>query len=208
MEQQYPVRSKRLFYLSKVSSLMIGAGTSQMKVDDIASSLGVTKKTLYNYFESKQQMVDMVVDYYFNLKINEFRSKLSSARDPLSLLLQIAYGVIPVFSESSSIIVDRFGYSNQEELIALVESKLELFEITEYAFRKGIADGLIVVDVDSELQAIAFISSLEKLAFRYQHNVDKQLLNRLIYGLLRGSCTFKGVEFVRNILNIEVAATM
>lgn len=179
-----------------------------MKVDDIASSLGVTKKTLYNYFESKQQMVDMVVDYYFNLKIDEFRSKLSSARDPLSLLLQIAYSVIPVFSESSSIIVDRFGYSNQEELIALVESKLELFEITEYAFRKGIADGLIVVDVDSELQAIAFISSLEKLAFRYQYNVDKQLLNRLIYGLLRGSCTFKGVEFVRNILNIEVAATM
>jgi AcrR family transcriptional regulator len=52
--------------LEKSNDLFLNLGFKSVTMDEIASSLGVSKKTIYKYFENKTQLVAAVTEYTFN----------------------------------------------------------------------------------------------------------------------------------------------
>ncbi|WP_334077860.1 TetR/AcrR family transcriptional regulator [Paenibacillus sanfengchensis] len=53
-------------YIEKIKPIIRRTKFSQLKVDDLAKYMDVSKVTLYKYFSSKDDIIEQVVDYYIN----------------------------------------------------------------------------------------------------------------------------------------------
>ena len=52
--------------IEKSNELFLNLGFKSVTMDEIASSLGVSKKTIYKYFKNKTDLVASVTEYIFN----------------------------------------------------------------------------------------------------------------------------------------------
>ena len=52
------MKSKKHYYIDLVSKVIRDSASANLKVEEIATSIGVSKKTLYNHFDSKQQLME------------------------------------------------------------------------------------------------------------------------------------------------------
>ncbi|WP_379969645.1 TetR/AcrR family transcriptional regulator [Ectobacillus sp. sgz5001026] len=53
-------------YIEKIKPVIRRIKFSQLKIDDIAKYMDISKVTLYKYFSSKDEIIQKVVDYYIN----------------------------------------------------------------------------------------------------------------------------------------------
>ena len=52
--------------LEKSKELFLNLGFKSVTMDEIATSLGVSKKTIYKYFKNKTELVDAVTHFMFD----------------------------------------------------------------------------------------------------------------------------------------------
>ena len=55
--------------INKATSLFLSLGVKSVTMDDIANDLGMSKKTIYTYFDNKTCLVEAITSYLFK-KIN------------------------------------------------------------------------------------------------------------------------------------------
>ena len=55
--------------LEKVSALYMKYGIKSITMDDVARELGISKKTLYQFVENKNELVEKVVDYVMHINL-------------------------------------------------------------------------------------------------------------------------------------------
>jgi AcrR family transcriptional regulator len=53
-------------YIEKIKPIIRRIKFSQLKIDDIAKYMDISKVTLYKHFSSKDEIIQQVVDYYIN----------------------------------------------------------------------------------------------------------------------------------------------
>lgn len=53
-------------YIEKIKPVLRRTKFSQLKVDDLAKYMDISKVTLYKYFASKDDIIEQVVDYYID----------------------------------------------------------------------------------------------------------------------------------------------
>ena len=63
---------KKDIILEKASKMVNTYGIRSLSMDDVAKACGVSKRTIYKYFQNKSDLIDQVV----TMKINTFREKL------------------------------------------------------------------------------------------------------------------------------------
>ena len=56
-----------------------GVNIHTIKVADIAKSVGIGKGTVYEYFKSKDELLEKSLIYYMNLSINKAIEKIDAA---------------------------------------------------------------------------------------------------------------------------------
>ena len=57
--------------ISRISNLFIKYGIKNIVMDDIARELGISKKTLYDYFENKTDILIKVVQHVLDSEFTE-----------------------------------------------------------------------------------------------------------------------------------------
>ena len=58
------MEEKKQFILKNVGNLYFKHGIRGVTMDDVASEFGISKKTLYQYFNDKKDLVCQAIDYY------------------------------------------------------------------------------------------------------------------------------------------------
>jgi AcrR family transcriptional regulator len=75
--------------LQTAYGLFYRRGFARVGVDQVAAHAGLTKRTLYNHFRSKDELLAAVLEFHGELalgRIREFASGVSGARDPVTSL--------------------------------------------------------------------------------------------------------------------------
>jgi Transcriptional regulator len=205
------MKSRRLFYTSKIAEVFLEQKTSNMKVEDIALSLGVTKKTLYNYFDSKKEMVESVVDYISRRKLNEIRQGLAEQNNPINALVYVGKSIYSISQKYNAIAESPANYLNSPIVQNIFkERRNELLEVVTFHYSKGVHVGLFDSDLDIELASGYYIFQLENLFLRKNSLapiiITHQQLSQLLYYYLKGNCTIKGLEILRESFDLRVTA--
>ncbi|WP_320053329.1 TetR/AcrR family transcriptional regulator [uncultured Acetobacteroides sp.] len=201
------MKSRRLFYTSRIAEVFLEQQTSKMKVEDLALSLGVTKKTLYNYFDSKKEMVESVVDYISKRKLNEIRQGLTEINNPINALVYVGKSIFSISQTYNAIVELPMDYLSSPIVQSIFkERREEILEIVTFHFCKGVHLGLFDSDIDIELTSNFYIFQLENLFIRKNSLSNHQQLVQLLYYYLKGNCTSKGLEVLRESFDLRVTA--
>lgn len=171
-------------------------GIKAVRMDDIASSLGISKRTLYEIYSNKEELLLAGVKMFemrFDRKMAEFSNNPNVTS--IDLIIEFFNSRMRLLSEMNVTFL-----SELEKYTAVVEyvrnRNKERRSLSVAFFKRGVDEGYFRDDVDFE-----FISILSETAMDgvMQDSVMKQYGVRCIFRnaillFIRGICTQKGVE--------------
>lgn len=207
-----PTKSKKLFYTARIADVFGNYGSTTLKVEEIASSLGITKKTLYNYFDSKQSMVECVTDYVCRMQIEQLRAGLHKQDTPIDALCFIGRSLITFSEKYVFLFKSHNGFSRTYLLGNLFnDRKKELVEIIEFCFKKGAHDGHFEQDIDHNLLSLYLLFQIKLLLDEengvFYSEIGKSQFLQVLYFYLKGICTEKGLIVLRSAFDIRVSSS-
>jgi AcrR family transcriptional regulator len=186
--------------LEKTSELFLEFGIRNLNMDDISRSLGISKKTLYQYVKSKEDLIEKLFYYDEVKKDKEMARILAKDLNAIETLVQVS---IMVFEEMS-----RFNPKLTFELKKYYEPLFQqfmvrkqnlIFALISRNIEKGIAQGLYRNDINIELVAGLYVRNLVMM-----HNKDfcmvenitfEQLFEVMFENHIRAISTPEGIAY-------------
>jgi AcrR family transcriptional regulator len=130
-------------------------------MDDISRSLGISKKTLYQYVKSKEDLIEKIF-YYEQMKWDlEMARMLTDDLNAIEILVQVS---LKVFEEmghfNSQLTFELKKYYEPIFQQFMVKKQNLIFSQISKNIEKGIAEGLYRKDVNVELVAGLYVRNL------------------------------------------------
>ncbi|MDR3338841.1 MAG: TetR/AcrR family transcriptional regulator [Candidatus Symbiothrix sp.] len=190
--------------VQEASALFFTKGVKGMTMSDIANELGISKRTLYEIFSDKEELLEICINLNMEKVDRETRELFSDSEDVIDTLMRIyASHLRNVQNVNKSFIHDLRKYhtaifkkieNRQKESI---NSFLPLFE-------KGVAQGLIRGDVKFEVLIWLLKSQFKALMDDDFIPTDKystnEFIRAIILNFIRGISTPLGNEKVDKIV--------
>ena len=203
------MKSKRFYYISKISEVFLKYGISNLTVEMVADKIGVTKKTLYNYFESKQQMVESFLDYLSMKQKKEITDFISKDSSPVEVLVRVTKSIYNNSLFYHNKLENDINPRYQESLQNIIYKRRgELLEFISFNFHKGIRLGHFESDLDVELASKFFLFGMENLFlshYRFTPLIKgEKEIDQVLYYQLKGMCTPQGLVHLRKSVNFKI----
>ena len=187
--------------LFKERDLMLQSGLRQVTMDDLAHQLGISKKTIYQYYKDKDDLVKAVVN--LELKDHELicetcKSKAENAIHEMFLLMENMKAMAQTMNPNAMMELDKhfpaafeiIKNHKDEFLFSLIKENL-IMGIEEGCYRKDL-DIDIISKFRLETVFIPFNLRLFPLNKFNSLEVHTQLMEHFVYGLM----TVKGHELM------------
>ena len=174
-------------------------GIRAVKMDDIAESLAISKRTMYEIFATKENLLYQGVKAYHERQKERF-IELSKGKDLMEILLKVyhmkveeANATNPQFYDDLVRYPQVLRYLNREKLNSR-ENMMRFFE-------RGVQEGYFRDDVNYDLAARLFdaIGRYIREERLYKKYSIKEVFKGMPLVLLRGLCTEKGINKLQKI---------
>lgn len=177
------------------------SGIHAVKMDDIAGSLNISKRTMYELYTTKEELLyEGVKAIHEGQKTNLM--ELSKGKDLMDILLNIyrmrveeSHTVNPVFYDDLIKYPRVLEYLNQE--------KLQTRDNMMRFFKRGVIEGYFRNDINYELAARLFDALghyvMEQRLYS-QYSVE-ELFMSMSFVTLRGLCTEKGRKALERLID-------
>jgi AcrR family transcriptional regulator len=179
--------------LKGAEDLFMRYGVRSVSMDDIARHLAVSKKTLYQHFADKDDLVMMVSKAILERHTVEFESIRVSTENPVEELAKISLCMKKNMEGlNPALLFDLQKYHAKAWNLWLDFKNKYIRESVIVNLKKGMADGYIRTDIDSEVMAALRIEQVQ-LAFnqdvfpRERFNlaeVQVQIFDHFVFGLV------------------------
>ncbi|MDR7303826.1 TetR/AcrR family transcriptional regulator [Haloactinomyces albus] len=193
-QQQAVKTSRREELLAIAAELFAQRGFRNTTVRDIADAAGILSGSLYHHFDSKESMVDEILDSFQTELFRKYEEVVSSdlgVRAKFEAIIRISFEAIhdnhsevAIYQNDAAYLVefDRFGYLN--------ERNLRMRRIWVGLLEEGVRSGTFRPDLDAEV-VYRFIRDTVWVAVRWYrpdgdlsaHDVAEQYLSILLDGI-------------------------
>lgn len=180
----------------------IQRGIRAVKMDDIAGSLGISKRTLYEIFPNKESLLLEGIRLKQAMGEEEM-AKYVTEKNPNTMDIIMKFYHMQMEELSSlplTFITEISRYPLVTEFLRKKHQKSE--EIANRFFQRGVKEGYFRSDVDYELisrlgEGMTQNAIARQLYFQYE---PQYIFRNIIFLFLRGFCTQKGLEYIDNTL--------
>ncbi len=182
---------KRVINLA--TELFTAYGYSKISMDDLANKLGMSKKTLYNYFDSKEKLLNEIVEDYMQDIISNEDIILND--NSISYPDKVAKIFTLVATKLSAI--NPYFIEDISKNAPTVWNTIQQYK-SEAAFRRfsklldeGVKNGFIKKEINKTIAVVLYASAIETIfnpAFTRQ--IPKEMAQDLPYS---ASAIFEGV---------------
>lgn len=197
---------KEIGWLERVENLFLRFGVRSLSMDEIASELGISKKTLYQWVPSKDELVKKVLES-FTEKIKsrslERAEEAPNAIDEIFMLLETSGSEIS--QVKSNVVNDLQKYHHEAwELMRQFQYDFTCKTI-ERNLERGRAEGLYREDFDISIVARIHLASAFNLFDQNLFPVDTFAPDRLfqehLLYYLHGIASSKGRQYLKKKLS-------
>lgn len=197
-----PRLSSKDRYTKEVFELFKENGLS-LNMDQIASRLSITKKTLYNNFASKQDLIATVLYYFYDqleAKINEATSDCSNA---IEELMSVSYVVSSELSKlGPKLMKDISIYQSCPEIFKFVDRESFYANLIRKNLLRGIGEKLYRDNLNIEYTIVFYMAIInmfyhwdDKFSFFDDSvNYHKELVVQHLYSVVNSS----GLKFLES----------
>lgn len=192
--------------IKRISELYMKYGIRSVTMDDLARELAISKKTLYQHFKDKEEVVEKVMDYHDQQQHCYIEAFFGPGND--------AYNAIDQLIELSRFLSKHMSDVNHSVTYDLQKYYPAIWEKTtqgkrDYIFRNlvknmeaGIQQGLYCSDLNIEIIAKAYVQRMELSAndnflFDGAYSYQEVFKTLFIYHI-RGIANEKGREYLQS----------
>lgn len=138
----------------KVCELYSQYGIRSVTMDDVVSELGISKKTLYQYFKDKTDLVRAAMDYDFEAKKNEYLNCHDKQINAVEELINFSIVQLKmVTSHSPTLLYDLSKYYPEISIEFQTKKREQMLKGLLTNLKRGKAEGLYRKDIDENLIA-------------------------------------------------------
>lgn len=172
-------------------------GLRQVTMDDIAKGLQMSKRTLYQLFADKEQLIIACIEVLAEKERELVCSLKDKDRNVLEIILRIVeYRLNTYVGVSKSYHTDILRYASVVEYITI--SREEAIKRSVLFFEEGVTQGLLRPDVNFDIVIRSILQKVDTIfctSTPVTHSPFEYLLNIGLFHL-RGCCTAKGIELI------------
>jgi AcrR family transcriptional regulator len=197
---------KKEYILKQISELYLKFGIKSVTMDDVASEFGISKKTLYQYFEDKADLVQQVIDFYLKTLAFDLNNKLNG--NAIDRYFTLRAHIIHLLKNMHSNIEFDLKKLYPRLYRKVYKVKRErIFSNTVENMNEGIKQGLYRLDIDPELVAKLQVGRmLYTMDPQYEIFTERELMNietfdKIMEYFMYSVCTEKGIKYYKEQLN-------
>ncbi len=176
-------------------------GIKAVSMDDVAKAVGISKRTLYEHFGSKDALLMGCIDVIQEQKSTLISKLIDESNSFIELILKCVYEAIG-FAQNISprFFEDLSNLNYRGARVAMDKSFVDLKDRTVGLISKGKEDGLIREEIDPEFTATMMIHGTIPKPMEYSAGSNKWdrawMLKQLTFIFLRGMATEKGTSLI------------
>jgi len=194
------MESNAIRILEKVKKLYHRHGIKSVTMDDVANHLGISKKTIYNYFKNKEDLVRQVLLLEQEQRSVILEGILKKKLNSIEELSEIYKMINELFQEyNSSMEYDIRKYYPDIYTWVKEAKRKWMYEAMYNNMKRGKREGLYRKDLDTSIIARLQVAQTENLinndVFSMEELTSFKVLWEIFIFHLRGILNQKGMEF-------------
>jgi AcrR family transcriptional regulator len=187
--------------LFKSRELMHRQGIKHVTMDDIASQLGISKKTIYQFYKDKDALVMAVINFELEEQALKCKKTQAIAENAVHEMFMILEDIQHMFKNMNPMTMNELAKYHPLAFERIQHHKdAFMHQIIKENLIKGVAEGLYRKDIDPEILSIyrietsfvPFNSSLYPYSKFDIGKVTIQIIENFIYGVM----SVKGIELM------------
>lgn len=193
--------------LKGAGELFLRYGLKSITMDEIARHLSISKKTLYQHFRDKDELLISFLEMYIEIQKIEMRMIFEMSEDVIDEMMKTTEHMrTKVCNINPSLLFDLKKYhSNAWNVFQLFKNSFIIKQI-EQTLSKGISEGYFRPEIDSKVLSRLRMEEVE-MGFNptifnpEEYSIPKvqmQLLEHFMYGI----CTLKGHKKINHYKQI------
>lgn len=187
----------------KLESIIIGVinlfkqyGLRSISMDEVARSLGISKKTLYQYVVNKEDLIMKCCEYIIET-YRPANQESSVNHNAIDVLLEISMAVRTLVDDVSPVVIFDFQKYYPHVLRAVIVKKREMiFADMNRNFERGLKEGLYRAEIDHDLVLRLYIKNLIEIHDPEFINAPvKKVFNVMFDSHIRSIVNAKGLSY-------------
>jgi TetR/AcrR family transcriptional regulator, cholesterol catabolism regulator len=195
--------------ITVATELFLKEGVRRITMDQLAVSLGMSKRTIYEFFSNKDMLLKECIENHIKLQrfaVNELVANSETVLHFYLALLQI--GIENMKSQNPQFVNDvRIYYPSIWESTICANREYSLEQTSEF-IQKGINEGVFRSDINIPIISKLLVEVFTLLAnsdiFPYHIYPLATMFEHTLITLTRGLSTKKGVEIIEEYLQKSV----
>jgi len=194
--------------LSEAEQLFWRYGVRSVTMEDIARELGISKKTIYQHFSDKEDILYQVINQKIHADVSEIECSMQENDNPVEGLLMVLVLMEKSKAEvSPNLLVDIKRYYPKAFALFRKHIDQHLMKSILENIQNGMIQGLYRADINPTILARMRIEQIE-LAFNNEFFPASQyamldIQRQLIHHFVRGMLTEKGFAIYNQYINKE-----
>ncbi|HEY0676629.1 MAG TPA: TetR/AcrR family transcriptional regulator [Chitinophagaceae bacterium] len=177
----------------KAHDLVMKYGIRSVSMDDIANSLGISKKTIYQFFVDKDELVDAIVEAVVRDNQGRCDHHRTTAQNAVEEIFKAKELLREMFTDMNpSVMYDLQKYHPKAYTRFLKHKNDYLFSLLKSNLEKGISEELyrpdINVDIITRFRLESMLMPFNPDFFsKHKHSlleVEEQLLEHFLFGIV------------------------
>lgn len=192
--------------LEKASEMFLSLGFKSVTMDDISGELGVSKKTIYSHFRTKNKLVEETTFYVFNKVCNGIDAICNKKHNSIKELFEIKEFVFSNLKDEKS-----SPQYQLQKFFPEIHEKMKkkhfgvMKKCVDENLSRGIKDGLFRPSLDKDFITRIYFTGINGLKdqniFPDNQFKRKELMSNYLEYHVRAIATQKGLETLNQILN-------
>lgn len=192
--------------IHEARTLFLKLGIRSVSMDEIATQLGISKKTLYQHFQDKDELVDLVLEGQICNMQSETRQTVESASNAIEEIFNTMDMMVKHSRNMNPVVIfdlQKYHFSSFQKFHAYQNDFL--LNIISNNLKKGVAEQLyrsdIKIDILSKFRLETLMMGFNMEAFPPEKFNVTEVSLVIIENFLYGLATEKGFNMIESYKN-------
>lgn len=191
--------------LSQAKSFFLKFGFRNVTMENLCKEMGISKKTIYQFFETKDFLVEACILDYMEKEANLIQKIRNESKDPLETFYNLSRRALESLKEVSPFVIFDLQKNHPEIWKKFVNHDFEWqYNMLIYNLKMGKQEGYYRPEINPEKVALVFLHQTEgMLRPRIFETSSMELIEAIKIRdeiFLRGICTSLGLERLEKLI--------
>lgn len=176
-------------------------GIRSVRMDDVAHKMGISKRTIYELYEKKEDLLYEVVVNHFKMREERMEMVVNRCNNVMEILLEVYHMKVADFKNTNPLFFsEMIRYPELQKF--LVAQNVKMREHSIHFYRRGIEEGYFRSDLNYEMAGLLFdamgVYIMEKELYN-RYSIE-EIFKNIVFVSFRGLCTEKGIRAIDDII--------